>query len=109
MKTEINNNDNKRAITLLNNIPEFLYAFKDDKKNEVIYIRSNVTGYYETSKKAETVKDLLNLNKNLFKPGLSDDIKLELIYILKACSMFENATPENYINVKYKLKGGQNV
>ena len=107
MKIKIDKYNKQRGQTLLNNIPEFLYAFKSDDKNKVIYIRSNVTGYYETNKKAETVNQLLNLNKNLFSPGLRDDIKLELIDILKACSMFENATPENYINVKYKLKGGK--
>lgn len=107
MKTEINKNDNKRAETLLNNIPEFLYAFKEDNKNDVIYVSPYVTGYFETNKKAETVKELLNLNKNLFKPGLSDDIKLELIDILKACSMFLTSNVQHYIKCKYKLKGGK--
>ena len=107
MKIKIDKYNKKRGVTLLNNIPEFLYAFKEDDKNEVIYISPNITGYYETNKKATTVKELLELNKTLINQDLSDDLKLELIEIIKGCSMFPSANVKHYIKCKYNLKGAK--
>ena len=106
-KIKVDKYNKERGQTLLNNIPEFCYAFKEDDKNEVIYISPNITGYYETRKKANTVQELLELNKTLINQNLSDDLKLELIEIIKGCSMFLTSNVKHYIKCKYNLKGGK--
>tara|TARA_R110000744_G_scaffold276344_1_gene389060 strand:- start:939 stop:1265 length:327 start_codon:yes stop_codon:yes gene_type:complete len=92
---------------LRDNIPERVFTFESFNGKKVVMLDRFNTGYAPTNLKAKNIKELLKLNRYYINQILPDSVQLELIEIIKSCSMFEGATPENIIQVKYTKKGNK--
>tara|TARA_R110002020_G_scaffold73787_1_gene189261 strand:- start:474 stop:794 length:321 start_codon:yes stop_codon:yes gene_type:complete len=101
MEFNYNNLTNDGKL-IYNNLPQTIFAFYDDMhSNEIVQIVQGVKGYMETSLKANTVEELMELNKVFLNDHLTFKQKVNIIDIMKRCSMFPKLTEERTIMFEY--------